>query len=206
MPPQRKPVRDGRWPDNHVRIAHLYFVGKQTKEQIKGQVDDSNEIIEKVMARVDSGFFPPNVDWAPNPPREVNVAQPKEDVQKAVKQGGTQQSRKTAVKITDDFDEAAIIDFTPSTFRTTSTVIWLARAVCAKHWGPDWQGLTPGQFIDKFILMALRSYGIQLHSYTILPGAQVYQGAGEAESGNGSSQDEEEMIFSGEGEEGDEDE
>jgi hypothetical protein len=68
---------------------------------------------------------------------------------------------------TNRFSEACFLTVVPKTYTTSSKYIWLAMEVAMKEW--HWpEDMTPQEFLERFLLMAMEDYGFILHSYVKL--------------------------------------
>lgn len=168
-----------RWTDVKEQVRQRIVLDSMSPEEIRVKGIAGWDTIRDTVVMMKRGEAPPlrGEGLTSTPLGDVNVGKPK---------GATLTAQK--------FNESSFLQVVPRTFTTTSVSIWLAMQLAIMEW--NWpENMTPGQFLDRFIPMAMKDYGYLLAGYIKLPGAEVVEEVEESESqlltrgGNGDRQE-----------------
>lgn len=63
------------------------------------------------------------------------------------------------------FEDSALLVVSPQRFEVNSMILWQAKAITEREWG--WPSMTPGDWLDTFIFMLMKKFGIVMGGYIV---------------------------------------
>lgn len=162
-------------------------------ERIYGEAEIGKGTIETVHEMIELGI--PLPDEAPAP---VYKKLP-ESYDQLTHKPKTETKKRESAAIAPSFEQSNLLHVVPRTFTTSSLLIFLAMQVAKREWG--WNLTDPGEFLDRFIIVAMEEFGFKLAGYIKGPDASIapVKGNGHVEvEQEPQEEEEEEIIFTGE--------
>ncbi len=157
-------IRDKVWTPTKEECRRLIYDEGWPDQRVHDEGEIGWKTIKLVRGMHDKGLIPTSTPQVVPPAAEV-IVEP--EVPKVP--GAKAEPKKVTVRVTEDFTQAHLLRNIPQVFTCSSQAVYIAMQIAKEQWG--WPITDPGQFLDRFLPMAMEDYGFKLQGYLVLPWA-----------------------------------